>query len=237
MPPRAGDARPTGPDTAKVAKKSEAPKRFSQRFSKQETGPQRIIVGLAGTVTAVATCVGGVYAVGKVVQSDGSEDAAVIDSSSREPSSPVSPSPPAPQTAAVSSPPATEGGAAEVPVAAGQTLIRQGSPEADALVHALVDEPGARAELDVVILAQQKDKTPQWIMSLWYNCKGLPVGEPPGEDKCDEAVLVFDDVSPSPPLFDHPSRIELAGTWADNRPEGLRYGARGLEIYPVQASF
>src|SRR3954468_14967101 len=90
MPPRAGDARPTGPDTAKVAKKSEAPKRFSQRFSKQETGPQRIIVGLAGTVTAVATCVGGVYAVGKVVQSDGSEDAAVIDSSSREPSSPVS---------------------------------------------------------------------------------------------------------------------------------------------------
>ena len=83
----------------------------------------------------------------------------------------------------------------------------------------------------------QKDKTPQWIMSLWYNCKGLPVGEPPGEDKCDEAVLVFDDVSPSPPLFDHPSRIELAGTWADNRPEGLRYGARGLEIYPVQASF
>ena len=88
-----------------------------------------------------------------------------------------------------------------------------------------------------MILAQQKDKTPQWIMSLWYNCQDLPTGAPPGEDKCDEAVLVFDDAHPSPPLFDRPTRIELSGTWADNRPSDLGYGARGLEIYPVQASF
>jgi hypothetical protein len=215
-----------------MAKKSQEPKGFSQRFSKQETGPQKIIVGLAGTVTAVATCVGGVYAVGKAVQGDESKDAAVVSSSSGEASSSVSSSASEPGTAAV----ATEA-TSEVTVAPGQTLIRQGSPEADALVHALVDEPGARAKLEVVILAQQKDKTPQWIMSLWYNCGDLPVGQPPGEDKCDEAVLIFDDADPSPPLFDRPSRIELSGTWADNRPKGLRFGARGLEIFPVQASF
>jgi hypothetical protein len=220
-----------------VPKKSQAPEGFWHRVSKQETGPQKVIVGLAGTVTAVVTCVGGVYAVGKAVQSDGSEGAAVVGSSSGEASSPVFASPSEPGTAAVSSPAATEGGSGEVTVDPGQTLVRQGSAEADALVHALVDEPGARAELDVVILAQQKDKTPQWIMSLWYNCEDLPVGQPPGEDKCDEVVLVFDDAIPSPPLFDRPTRIELSGTWADNRPKGLRYGARGLEIYPVQASF
>jgi hypothetical protein len=64
-----------------------------------------------------------------------------------------------------------------------------------------------------------------------------PAGQPPGEDVCDSALLVFDDASPSPPLFDEPRRIELRGLWADSRPSGLGFGARGLEIYPVQASF
>ena len=85
-------------------------------------------------------------------------------------------------------------------------------------MHALVDDPGRRAELDVVVLAQRKDQSPQWVMQLWYNCHDLPEGQPPGEDLCDSVTFVFDDAVPSPTRFDNPLRIELKGLWADNRP-------------------
>ena len=50
-------------------------------------------------------------------------------------------------------------------------------------------------------------------------------------------TLVFDDAVPSPTRFDQPVRIELDGLWADNRPSGAGYGARGVEVYPVPAAF
>ena len=52
---------------------------FWQRFSSQETGPQRLVVGLAGTVTAVATAIGGVYTVTNVVGGDESADRLRLD--------------------------------------------------------------------------------------------------------------------------------------------------------------
>ena len=206
---------------------------FWQRFSSQETGPQRLIVGIAGTVTAVATAIGGVYAVTNVVSGD--ESPTVSDSTSTS-LSPID-STTTPQTSASGSPAPTQSPSSSVTVAPGQTLIAQGSPEADDFVRALVDADGGRVDLDVVILSRERDPTPQWIMGLWYNCQGLPPGDPPGEDLCDEAVLVFDDAKPSPTRYDRPRRIELQGIWADNRPTGLGYGAGGLEFYLTQASF
>jgi hypothetical protein len=46
-------------------------KGFWARFSEQETGPQKVLVGLAGTMTALATTVGGLYALNNVVRDDG----------------------------------------------------------------------------------------------------------------------------------------------------------------------
>jgi hypothetical protein len=48
----------------------------------------------------------------------------------------------------------------------GQTLVAQGSKEADALVHAFVDEPGKRTEIDAVILPERRETSPQFIMRL-----------------------------------------------------------------------
>lgn len=118
----------------------------------------------------------------------------------------------------------------------GQVLVEQGSPEADDLVRAFVDAEGGRIQLDVLVLGQASDTDPQWIFHLWYNCQGLEAGQPPGEDRCDKAAFVFDDQNPSPPSYDAPDRVELTGTWADNRPSELGYGARGLAIFPVRAS-
>jgi len=207
---------------------------FWQRFSSQETGPQRLIVGIAGTVTAVATAVGGVYAVTNVVSGD--ESSTATESTATSPSPPeVSPS--SGSTTDLSTPSGSPSPSSSVSTRPGQTLIAQGSPEADDFVRAFVDADGGRVNLDVVILARERDPTPQWIMGLWYNCQGLPPGDPPGEDLCDEAVLVFDDAKPSPTRYDRPRRIELQGIWADNRPTGLGYGAGGLEFYLTQASF
>ena len=95
----------------------------------------------------------------------------------------------------------------------GQTLVAQGSKEADALVHAFVDDPGKRVELNVVILPESTlYPRRQWIMRLWYNCQGLGEGEPPAQDLCDSVMLVFDDADPEPNLFRRPLRIEMRGT-------------------------
>lgn len=118
----------------------------------------------------------------------------------------------------------------------GQVLVEQGSPEADDLVRAFVEADGGRVQLDVLVLGQATDTDPQWIFHLWYNCQGLEPGQPPAEDRCDKAAFVFDDQNPSPPSYDNPDRVELTGTWADNRPTELGYGARGLAIFPVRAS-
>jgi hypothetical protein len=209
-------------------------KNFWQRFSSQETGPQRLIVGLAGTVTAVATAIGGVYAVSNVVGGDESPTATESTTPSTSTSQGSSES-----TTSVSTPSSVPSStpSSDVSLRPGQTLITQGSPEADAFVHAFVDADGGRVDLDVVLLGQKRDRNPQWYMHLWYNCQGLPPGDPPGEDLCDEATLTFDDADPSPPDYDRPRRIELRGTWADNRPSGLGYGASGLEFFLTQASF
>jgi hypothetical protein len=125
-----------------------------------------------------------------------------------------------------------------VPLQPGQTLVTQGSKEADDLVHAFVDEPGARVDLDVVILPVSRDTAPQFSLTLWYNCQGLPVGEPPGADLCDSAFIAFDEAyPPGPTLLKRPLRVELRGIWADARPTGEGYGAAGLEIFPAPASF
>jgi len=212
-------------------------KSFWARFSEQETGPQKILVGLAGTMTALATTVGGVYALNNVVRDDPetvATDPSGTASSPDRTQDPTNEPSTEPSSGPAEPPPSSTAG---VTLRPGQTLVAQGSKEADDLVHAFVDDPGARTELDVVILAERRDKTPQWIMRLWYNCQGLPAGQPPGEDLCDSVMLVFDDADPSPPDFDAPRRIELRGFWADNRPTGEGYGARGLAIFPVPASF
>ena len=226
-----------------MAEQEPGPRGFWQRFSSQETGPQKVIVGLAGTMTAVATAVGGVYGVASLVRHDppassvaDSSTTTSTTSSTTNPSTTPLASPSATTSASPSASPSA-GPSAGVTTRPGQTLVTQGSKEADDLIHAFVDNPGRRVDLDVVIVADSHDKTPQWIMRLWYNCHDLPAGQPPGEDVCDSAMLVFDDQNPSPTRFDNPPRIELRGTWADNRPQGSGYGAKGLEIYPVQATF
>jgi hypothetical protein len=209
-------------------------KGFWARFSDQETGPQKVLVGLAGTVTALATTVGGIYALTNVIGKDDSQTVATDRAGSTGTATPTSPAS-EPPTSGTPEPtaPATD----DVPLKPGQTLVRQGSKEADALVHALVDEPGKRADIDVVILAESTDKAPQYIMRLWYDCQDLPAGEPPGADLCDAVTLVFDDAyPPGPVLFKRPLRVELRGTWFDHRPTGAGYGAEGLEIYPAPAS-
>jgi hypothetical protein len=209
-------------------------KNFWQRFSNQETGPQRAIVGLAGTVTAVAAAIGGVYAVTNVVGGDESTSAEATISSTN-----ASEVPSAGSTTSVSTPSGVPSStpSADFSIRPGQTLIAQGSAEADAFMQAFVDADGGRVDLDVVILAERNDRNPQWYMRLWYNCDDLPPGDPPGEDLCDDAMLVFDDSDPSPTDYDRPRRIELRGTWADNRPMGLGYGASGMELYLTQASY
>lgn len=208
-------------------------KSFWARFSEQETGPQKVLVGLAGTVTALATSIGGIYALTTVLTDDTQQVA-------NDPTGTASPSGgPATETSATldPTPTATASNDLGITLEPGQTLVTQGSKEADALVHAFVDDPGKRANLDVVVVAEEGlYPTPQWIMRLWYNCDGLPEGEPPGEDLCDSAMLVFDDANPSPTMYERPLRIELRGVWADNRPTDKGYGARGLEIFPVPAS-
>jgi hypothetical protein len=226
----------TAPTEGPGARRDHRPRKsFWARFSEQETGPQKILVGLAGTMTALATTIGGIYALTNVVRDDPQTVASDPNSNTpttgdtREPSTGLSTESAEPTPA-----PTTTAGVTLKP---GQTLVAQGSKEADALVHAFVDDPGKRVELNVVILAESLYPTPQWIMRLWYNCHDLPEGQPPGEDLCDNVMLVFDDQSPSPPDFDAPRRIELRGIWADNRPTGEGYGARGLAIFPVKASF
>lgn len=207
---------------------------FWARFGDQDTGPQRVVVGLAGTVTAVATTIGGVYGVAKLVSSD---DSRAASSSTSAPTSPSEALTEPSTTVSVStSARPSAGPSTGVTTRPGQTLVTQGSPEADALVRSLLEPPGGRVDLDVVLLPEKAFPQPQWIMRLWYNCHDLPAGQPPGEDLCDAVMLVFDDASPSPTRFDSPRRIELHGLWADNRPSGLGYGAKGLEIFPVPAS-
>jgi hypothetical protein len=216
-------------------------KGFWARFSEQETGPQKVLVGLAGTMTALATTIGGIYALTNVVDRDpqtvATDPSGTTDATDATGDPTGLASEPASGLATTSVPPSPVT-TAGVTLRPGQTLVAQGSPEADALVHAFLDVPGARTgELDVVILPEATlYPRPQWIMRLWYNCHDLPAGQPPGEDLCDSAMLVFDDASPSPTRFDSPRRIELRGWWADNRPSGLGYGAKGLEIYPVPAA-
>jgi hypothetical protein len=225
----------TAPTEGPGARRDHRPRKgFWARFSEQETGPQKILVGLAGTMTALATTVGGIYALTTIVRDD--PDSVATDPSGTT-SSPGPPQEPSSESSSGSAEP-TPSPTAGVTLRPGQTLVAQGSKEADALVHAFVDEPGKRTEIDAVILPERRETSPQFIMRLWYNCQDLPAGQPPGEDLCDSVVLVFDDAyPPGPVLLDRPRRIELRGTWADNRPTGLGYGARGLEIYPVPASF
>jgi hypothetical protein len=118
----------------------------------------------------------------------------------------------------------------------GQVVVEQGSDEADDLVRAFIDSKGDRMELNVMVVAQHGVADPQWLFHLWYNCSGLGRGEPPGADRCDDAAFVFDDQNPSPPSYDNPSRVELVGTWANNRVTELGYGALGLEFYPVKVT-
>lgn len=211
---------------------------FWARFSEQETGPQRVITGIAGTVTAVATTVGGVYGVAHLVGNDSSNAAASVPSGGSSSTSPSSrSSEPSTSSPGVPAQTVTVAPSAVVTTRPGQTLVLQGSAEADAFVHAFVDNPGARVDLDAVIVPESRFPRPQWIMRLWYNCHDLPAGQPPGEDLCDSVMLIFDDADPTAALFDHPRRIEMKGIWADNRPSGLGYGAKGLEIYPVPASY
>jgi hypothetical protein len=211
---------------------------FWARFGDQDTGPQRVVVGLAGTVTAVATTIGGVYGVAKLVSSDDSRAPSSSTSLPTGPSGTLTEPSTTVSSSTTSSPSASPSASATAGVTTrpGQTLVAQGSPEADALVRSLLEPPGGRVDLDVVLLPEKAFPQPQWIMRLWYNCHDLPAGQPPGEDLCDAVMLVFDDASPPPTRFDSPRRIEMHGLWADNRPSGLGYGAKGLEIYPVPAS-
>jgi hypothetical protein len=210
-------------------------KGFWARFSEQETGPQKVLVGLAGTMTALATTVGGIYALTNIV---GGDDQSVATDSTSDPSTPGD------QTGEPSTEPSSGSAmpsptpSLDVPLKPGQTLVTPGSKEADALVHAFVDHPGARTDIDVVIIPMQRDTAPQFSLTLWYNCQGLPEGEPPGADLCDSAFIAFDEAyPPGPTLLKRPLRIELRGTWADARPTGEGYGAAGLEIFPAPASF
>jgi hypothetical protein len=197
-----------------------------------------VLVGLAGSVTALATTVGGIYALTHVIGNDDPQTVATDSTGSTGSTGTTTPSSAAPsETPSSGTPAPTAAATDDVPLEAGQTLVRQGSKEADALVHAFVDHPGKRADIDVVILAESTDKAPQYIMRLWYNCQGLPAGEPPGADLCDAVTLVFDDAyPPGPVLFKRPLRVELSGTWFDHRPTGDGYGAEGLEIYPAPVS-
>jgi hypothetical protein len=216
-------------------------KSFWARFSEQETGPQKVLVGLAGTVTALATTVGGGYALVRVLNDDTQQVATDISGSPDPSASTETPGESSGESSGGAEPSASPEPTATntfgITLEPGQTLITQGSKQADAFVHSLVDDPGARTELNVVILSEERlYPRPQWIMRLWYNCQGLPEGDPPGEDLCDSVMLVFDDADPSPTLFKRPLRIEMHGIWADNRPTDKGYGATDLEIYPVPAS-
>lgn len=214
-------------------------KGFWARFSEQETGPQKVLVGLAGTMTALATTIGGIYALTNVVDRDPqtvATDPSGSTDGTGDPTGPTSEPATGLTTDGASATP-TPVTTAGVTLRPGQTLVAQGSPEADALVHAFLDVPGARTELDVVILPEATlYPRPQWIMRLWYNCQGLPEGDPPGQDLCDSVLLVFDDADPEPALYKRPLRIEMRGVWADNRPTGKGYGAQELEIFPVPVS-
>lgn len=130
----------------------------------------------------------------------------------------------------------TGGQMGDLTVRKDQVLVEQGSEEADTLVRDFVDSEGERLEINVMVVAGEGQENPQWQFHLWYNCSGLESDEPPGEDACDRALFTFDDQSPSPPRYDNPSRVEMVGMWANNRVSGLRYGAEGLEFFPVQAS-
>jgi hypothetical protein len=224
----------TAPTEGPGARQDHRPRKsFWARFSEQETGPQKILLGLAGTMTALVTTVGGIYAVSNVVRDD-SPTVATDPNTTTSATGATSQSSSGAATASAGPAPTTTAGVTLKP---GQTLVAQGSQEADALVHAFVEEPGRRVELNVVILPESSlYPRPQWIMRLWYNCQGLNAGEPPGEDLCDSVMLVFDDADPEPTLFKRPLRIELRGIWADNRPTGAGYGAQELEIFPVPAS-
>ena len=173
------------------------------RFAAQETGPQKILLALAATITALATVVGAGIGLFRLVEQMTDNGSSV---------------------------------AGDLTARDGQVLVEQGSPEADELVRDFVESHGDRVKLDVMVLGQARDTDPQWIFHLWYNCQGLEPGDPPGQDLCDEAAFVFDDQNPSPPDYDRPDRVELTGTWADNRPSELGYGATGLEFVPVRVS-
>jgi hypothetical protein len=208
-------------------------KRFWARFAEQETGPQKVLVGLAGTVTALATSIGGVYAVTQVMRDD-PQTVADDSTGAADPSGT-----PGTETSATldATPTATPSNDLGIDLRPGQTLVTQGSKEADDLVHAFVDKPGQRTELDIVLVPTSTDKFPPYALILWYNCQGLPEGEPPGADLCDSVAIAFDEAKPPPTFFNRPRRWELTGIWADARPSGLPYGAQGLEIFPAPASF
>src|SRR5688572_17261873 len=102
-------------------------KSFWQRFSSQETGPQRLVVGLAGTVTAVATAIAGVYTVSNVVGGDESSTAA--ESTTQSASASEGSLPSSGSTTSVSTPSSVASAApsTDVSIRPGQTLITQGS--------------------------------------------------------------------------------------------------------------
>ena len=216
-------------------------KGFWARFSEQETGPQKVLVGLAGTMTALATTVGGVYAVTNVLHDD---PATVAEDPTGAPQSTATVQPSSSATSSASSSASSSGSTAPTAptdpgfsVEPGQVLVAQGSKEADELVHLLVDQPGARAELDHVIIPEAREQRLPYIMRLWYNCQGLPEGQPPGPDLCSSVYFTFDDAfPPGPGYLKNPRRIVLQGIWADTRPTGAGYAAEGLVVYPAPAS-
>jgi hypothetical protein len=229
----------TAPTEGPGARRDHRPRKgFWARFSEQETGPQKVLVGLAGTMTALATTVGGIYALTNIVDDDPASVARDSSGATSEPtdSTQSSTQPSAEPSSGLATPSASP--SVDVPLKPGQTLVTQGSKEADALVHDFVDEPGARADIDVVILPVRRDTAPQYSLTLWYNCQGLPEGQPPGADLCDSVFIAFDEAyPPGPTLLKRPLRVELSGIWADARPTGQGYGAAGLVIFPAPASF
>ena len=212
-------------------------KSFWARFSEQETGPQKVLVGLAGTMTALATTHRRDL---RPHQRRARRPADGRERPDRHPAADRdSRASPARPGIAEPTPTATATQRPGLTLKPGQTLVTQGSKEADALVHAFVDEPGAARRARRRDPAGARDTGAAVDHAALVQLPGPARGPAAGRGPVRQR-----DSSPSTRptrparLFKRPLRIELqaASGPTPGRP-GQGYGAAGLEIFPAPASF
>jgi hypothetical protein len=93
-----------------------------------------------------------------------------------------------------------------------ESVIAQGSAEADALIRKLFDARGGRILLDAVLAATpgQADGAALNGLKVFYNCR--PGADPPGADRCSTAELYWQ-TNPLPQPVREPPGWHLAGTY------------------------